>query len=639
MVKKNLKDVLDIIGQRAKTHGLTLKFNSHIFFDILNENSIDFSKFKSVIISEWQSFQQKNQKRIIKKTFTTFFYQTFHEYFKNYLHNFCGFNEEQLELINQEKISDENLFLEYNYHLSDEEISYFQEFSTNLGEKINGVASPFGYLYLIISILGVVIRRLIQEKIFVVLDGAVIKNGKEGKTFNFFIVIKNSKDETFKNYYYMFLFYFLKYFKDIPEDYMEKLLEGREKIYQLALEQYPLAKEKLVDLLYYFYKKCNLLQNFSPLLDFLNFVCSRVEDSIYSKLDVIKKEFLVNFNYTEEKKNSLLKIFDILDKKSTLYSTFQANNLPSTKSQFNLFLLYMKYYFGGGSLETLEVGDLLLLPNKFKEVLNKHNKISKTVISANSIKDIQNFMELLSLISNMEVLDIIFQRIFHLELPQVNYDFFKTFLHSLNIHLSTVIEKENEILSENPKNGLLSFNIIIDHICRMLYTLIDKIFIRKMPEQASINFIDPRSRYIGKNIALRVLELFIFQDLNVSDDVWPDYLISLNKEKLIKQLKPQNIVIPEKYFYSFQDIVRFVITYNFQSYSDQQIFEEWLIKEIIDPLTSFIEQIRSLINDDTNKNDIINVLNQYFINDLTDSNLHPFLKFASQQLAPFWMKD
>ncbi|TFG17623.1 MAG: hypothetical protein EU531_02660 [Promethearchaeota archaeon] len=637
MGKKKLKDILEVIGNEAKAKGLTLNLKSNIFFEILNENNINFSKFKSIIISEWEDFKTKNQSRLIKKSYTTFFYQTFHQYFEHYIHEFCGFNQNQLKLINQEKISDNDLFFEYTYSLSKEEITEFSYFSNNNKDNLNGLTSPFVYLYLIISILGVVIRKLLQEKFFIILDGAVINNGEEGKNISFFIVIKNSNDETYQNYYFMFLFYFLKYFNDIPEEYTEKLLRGREKLYQLALEQYPFAKEKLVDLLYYFYKKCNLLHNFSPLLDFLNFVCSRVEDSIYSKLEVIKKDFLANFDYTEEKKNSLLRIFDFLDKKSTLYSTFQANNLPSTKNQFNLFLLYMKYYFGGGSLEALEVGDLLLLPKKFKAELNRQNNDSNITISANSIKDIQNFMDHLSLVSNMDALRIIFEKIFGLELAQVNYDFFKTFLRSLNLDISMLIEKENKILSENPRNGPLTFNTIIDHICRMLYTLIDKIFIRKMPEQASTNFIDPRSRYVGKNIALRVLELFIFQDLNVSDDVWPDYLISLNKVSLRKELKPYDITIPDKYFYSFQDIIRFVITYNFQSDSDQELFEEWLINEIIIPLTTFIQTIRKLITKGANTEDVLRVIKHYFLSNGKIIELNDNLSFALNQLTPFFV--
>ncbi|GAG20417.1 unnamed protein product, partial [marine sediment metagenome] len=257
---------------------------------------------------------------------------------------------------------------------------------------VNGVTTPSGYLYLIISILGIILRKLLDEKFYIVLDGVVLKNGEEN-ALNFLIVIKNSKDELFENYYYMYLYYFLKYFKEVPEQYFGKLLAGRERVYQIALDEYSSAKENLVDLMYYFYKKCNLLGNFSPLLDFLNFVCSRVEDSVFPKLDIIRKEFLRNFDYTDEKKNALLRIFDFIDFKSTLYSTFQANNLPSQKSQFNLFLLYTKYYFGSGSLEALEVSDLLFLPDDFKAKLNDYNSKTENVINSNTIGEVQEFLD------------------------------------------------------------------------------------------------------------------------------------------------------------------------------------------------------------------------------------------------------
>jgi hypothetical protein len=172
----------------------------------------------------------------------------------------------------------------------------------------------------------------------------------------------------------------------------------------------------------------------------------------------------------------------------------------------------------------------------------------------------------------------------------------------------------------------------------MLYTLIDKIFIRSDPSHASNNFIDPRSRYIGKNIALRVLELFIFQDLNVSDDVWPDYIISMNRENLIRDLKSFNINIPKKYFYGFEDIARFVITYNFQSYSDKLLFEEWLIDELIIPLNDFIIKMKSLIKDPKNKNEIYEKLSAYILDgsELEDKELRKSFKFVCEQLGSFW---
>ncbi|MFX0139494.1 MAG: hypothetical protein ACFFDN_37985, partial [Candidatus Hodarchaeota archaeon] len=324
-----------------------------------------------------------------------------------------------------------------------------------------------------------------------------------------------------------------------------------------------------------------------------------------------------------------------LDKKSTLYSTFQANNLPSPKSQLNLFLLYMKYYFGSG-LEALEVGDLLFLPEIFKTTLNQYNKSENDVIGANSIKNIKEFLNFLSSLSNIESIDLFFHKIFKKNVSQLNYDFFKTFLKSLNSDFSQKITKENENLSENPLNTPFTFNVIVDHICRILYTLIDKIFMRSTPDDASKNFIDPRSRYIGKNIALRVLELFVFQDINYSDDVWPDYIISLNREQLKNELKKYNITIPKEQFYSIEELVQIMITYSIQSFSDQPYHEEWLINEIIIPLNNLIQVIRNSVRDPANEIEVYEKLSEYLLSGIKDEQNIKEFKFICQQFAPFW---
>ena len=346
MVNKELSDILGFLEKKIKGQDFGLRFETDVFFEILERNKEKFKDFQDDISLKWEEFNQKNQKRIIKKTFTTFFHENFHDFFSYFLQNFFGFNESSLKLIIKEKISEKILFLEYNYFLSSEEIDYFDRTTKDFeGELLNGFTFPTGYFYFLVRILGIIIRKTIQEKIFILLDGVKVEKGINSETLNFMIIIKDSKDEIFHKYYNMVLYYFLRQFKGIPEKYYKTLLEGREQLYQIALDEYRYAKEKLVDLLYYFYKKCILLQSFSPLLDFFNFVGSRAEDSIFSKIDIIKKGFLTNLDdYSDTKKNSLIKFFDYLDKKSTLYSTFQANNLPSPKSQLNLFFLYMKYY-------------------------------------------------------------------------------------------------------------------------------------------------------------------------------------------------------------------------------------------------------------------------------------------------------
>jgi len=633
---KELKYIAENIINKRTYQDLTIKTIDEALFDLLEKNSNKYEEFKNDIRLKWENFQKKNQNRVIKKTFTSFFYENFQNLFKYFLKVFFGFNENFLELISKEKISEKVIFFEYNYFLNSSEEKKFGNISDVFQvEVLYGFSTITGYLYFIVRILGMIIRNAIHEKILILLDAIIIKNEDVNKNLNFLIICKDSKDEIFESYYNMVLYYFLRQIKEIPENYFKKLYKGRENLYEIALNEYSSSKEKLVDLLYYFYKKCNLLQSFSPLLDFFNFVGARVEDSVFSKLDVIKKEFLANLNYSTEKKNAIIKFFEYLDKKSTLYSTFQANNLPSPKSQFNLFLLYMKYYFGSG-LEALEVGDLLFLPEIFKTTLNQYNKKVDDVIGANTIKNIKEFLNYLSALSNIRNINLFFHKMFKKNVSQLNFGFFKTFLKSLNSNFSQKITQENEILLENQENSPLTFHIIVDHICRILYVLIDKIFLRSSPNEASKNFIDPRSRYIGKNIALRVLELFIFQDINYSDDVWPDYIISLNREQLKEELNQFNVIIPNKNFYSIEELIQIMMTYNIHSFSDQPFFEEWLIYEIIIPLNNIIQEIRNSVKDPFNEVEVYEKLSEYLIKDIKDPIIKKDLESLCHQLAPFW---
>lgn len=638
MVNNELSDILFFLRERIKGKDFRLEFETNVFLKILERKKEKLYDFQNEISLKWDEFTKKNQNRRIKKTFTTFFNKNFHSFFRYFLQFFFGFSENSLKLIIKEKISEKILFLEYSYVLSVEEMNYFEKYSKESdGGLFNGFTFPTGYLYFLVRSLGIVIRRTIQEKVFVLLDSVKVEKGENGENLNFMIIIKDSKDDVFQTYYNMVLYYFLRQFKGIPEEYYETLLVGREKLYQIAMEEYTYAKEKLVDLLYYFYKKCILLQSFSPLLDFFNFVGSRVEDSVFSKTDIIKKGFLANLDdYNDTQKNSIIKFFDYLDKKSTLYSTFQANNLPSPKSQLNLFFLYMKYYFGSG-LEALEVGDILFLPEKFKSHLNNYNKNVEDVISANSINNINEFLNYFSTLSNIENMDLFFHRLFNKNISELNYGFFKTFLKSFNSDFSIKLDAENTILSENAENIPFSFDKIVDHMCRILYVLIDKIFLRSNPDEASPNFIDPRSRYIGKNIALRVLELFVFQDINYSDDVWPDYIISLNKNFLKKEMENYNVLISDENFYSDEELIQIMITYNIQSFSDQPYFEEWLINEIIMPLNKFFLDIKNKVRT-SNEIEIYEKLSEFFILDIKDDQIIKDFKFVCQKIAPFWNK-
>jgi len=164
VVNKELRTILKSIGKRANGRSLTLKLNSHIFFDVLEDKKVIFDNFKEKINNDWLKFKLKNKKRIIKKTYSSFFFQHFDELLTFYLQNFWGYDTNSLKLIVKEKISDNNLFLEYSYNLSPEEKEIFKEFAEDFKDNVDGVSSPSGFLYMIIAILGVVLRRLLDEK-------------------------------------------------------------------------------------------------------------------------------------------------------------------------------------------------------------------------------------------------------------------------------------------------------------------------------------------------------------------------------------------------------------------------------------------------------------------------------------------
>ncbi|MHA1150321.1 MAG: hypothetical protein ACTSR8_19005 [Promethearchaeota archaeon] len=635
MANQELTKVLKHYTEKIKGQVFNIKKEIETFLDIAQLKEQKFKELKELIVQKYNEFKEKNNKRVIKKTFTTFLYNDYNSFFETFIHNFFGLDKDSLKIKLKEKISDSILIIQYKYRLKDEELKLFDSTTKKIEGRFYGKLFSTGFFFFIISVLGIILRRTIKEDIIISMDCANIKEEDDQNTLDFLVLIRKNRKDIFEKYLDMNLFYFLKQIKGIPDDFFDKLLKSREVLFQIAIKEYYTIREKLIDILYYFYKKCKLIGNLCPILDLLNYVCSRVEDSVFSKVDVIQKDFLSNFDYSIEKKNAILKIFDFLDRKSTLYSTFQANNLPSLKSQFNLFLLYIKYFVTSG-LEALEVGDLLFLPKIFKDVLNEHNLNDDNYsIGSISIRNIAQFINYLAIISNMESVDLLFKKIFKRNISHLNYKFFRTFLNSFNTKISFLIEEQNTFLSENPENKLFTFNIVVDHICRIIYTLIDKIFLRKTPDDASKNFIDPRGRYIGRNIALRVLELLIFQEINFSDDIWPEYLISLKKNHVKKSLE-KVIDIPDKYFYNGQDIIRFMTLYNAQSFTNEITFEEWLIKDIFTPLNEFIMDIKNSVHDLNNTIEVYEILSEKLLYDIEDDKTKKAFKFICQQLAPFW---
>jgi hypothetical protein len=484
------------------------------------------------------------------------------------------------------------------------------------------------------------LKEIIDKKFEISLEGAKLRENKsEGfKYVNFLIIVKEDREDLHHHYYKMALYFFFRQIKGIPEGELKKLEKGKNELFTYALNNYNLqdTRRRLVDLLYYFYKKCTFLKNISPMLDLINFINSRVEDSKFSKLEIIKNEYLSNFDYPNGIKSKLEKIFTFLDQKSSSSSTFLANNLPSAIDQINLFLLYNKFYLGSG-LEALEA-QLLFFPSKFKAKLESYNLNHDNHINSNSIININNICNFFSLISENEKFNILFQTIFEKSVVDFNYDFFNAFFKSLNEKFIQIISEESKSLSKENQDKMdkFDFSFTMNHICRMMYVLIDKLFLKEDPSDASENFIDPYGRYVGKNIALRISELEIFQDMNFSDDLWPDFLVSWNRSKVKRKLKDFNIDVSENYFYNNKQINRLFITYNFDFPTEQLYLEEWLIDELIIPLNNFISTIQGCLEDPSDKIEIYEELGEYFTKDISEQEKINEVKSICQKFANFW---
>ena len=253
MAYKEINHIVENLINKTQYQDLNLKSINNVLFNLLKKNNAKFEEFKNDISRRWDSFQKRNQNRIIKKSFTSFFYENFHDMFRSFLQVFFNFSENSLELFSKEKISEKIIFFEYNYQLTPIEEEKFVNISDVLQiEILYGFSIITGYLYFIVRLLGMIIRNVTQESIFLLLDAIIIKNEGLNKNLNFLVICKDSKDEIFESYYNMVLYYFLRQIKGIPETFFENLYKGREKLYEIAFNEYSSSKEKLVDLLYYF---------------------------------------------------------------------------------------------------------------------------------------------------------------------------------------------------------------------------------------------------------------------------------------------------------------------------------------------------------------------------------------------------
>lgn len=591
---------------RSRIHKITL--------EALNKQPERFNAFKEVIAKMWNDFKKDNEKRKFKYKYTTFFDKNFDYIIKAFIVDFLGYNVDNLKQISSESVTDNDLYLEYIHNFSDFEIKLLHFIKKFLNHPLEfDRIVPFLF-DIMIQILGMIIRDIINQEIWISQRGARLKKEGDKYSIHFLITIRRSPDELMNSYFDFILYNFTLKYSQIPDSIKEDLLKKKNRLTKIALENYFSSRENLVDIIYNFYKKCTLLGTVSPFLDFLNFVCSRIEDSKFDTNEVIRDDFLVNLGYSSEVKEALMRLFDFINRYSSLFCTFQANNRPAFQEQYNLFLLYLQFFFGRG-IEALEIGDLIYFPEKFSKRVEDYNLEKKYKITSKTIRTIGFFSNISFSLSKLPDTKYFFTKIFKKNISRINEDFFISFLNSFNKKFKIKIEEENVKLKKS--KNFISFEKAVDFICRSIYTLINSVFLRDSLDEASRNFIDPRSRYIPENVALRVLELSIFKELNLSDDIWDDYMLSIKKEQVL-DLFGEYIQLPNDMFYSNWDLSMLDMIYNQEIFNEGNYLEDFLISDIVTPLNKFIRKFHEASENSANKSEMIQKLMIYFADDTDD---------------------
>ena len=176
MVNKELPDILERLSEIFSEELFNVKMHKKVYFQVLQNKQAKFEELLDLIRTKWVEFKDINQKRVINKTYTNFLYDHFHEFFIFYLKTFFGFDENSLEMVLKENISDDNLLIEYNYNLEPREIKLYEQFSERIQTNLDGLIFFTLYLYMLIAVIGILIRRTIGEKILITLDCGTIKN-------------------------------------------------------------------------------------------------------------------------------------------------------------------------------------------------------------------------------------------------------------------------------------------------------------------------------------------------------------------------------------------------------------------------------------------------------------------------------
>ncbi|GAB4327871.1 MAG: hypothetical protein Kow0069_34900 [Promethearchaeota archaeon] len=515
----------------------------------------------------------------------------FPEIFRQFVKEFWELDSRRLVHLQTLRVVPEEILFEYAYYLDDADLQAFRAYKNQfeLPETLGEVV-VFTF-WVICSTLGRLLHSFLPEnELYLSQICGVLESSKGTPTVQFIVSVRKNPRDTLFLYCLSTIYHYSLTVVEIPKETRKKLRVHADEIYKLAARTYPEAPKILAGVFYNFRERCLVLGQMTPLLDLLNFVCARVEDSIFDTEELLVKGFLVKFSFSTEKKRSILEIFRFVNQAASLSATFQSNNLAPLAKQRQLFVIYAQYLLQGG-LERLTDAEQspLFFPGVFQrafEEMRENEPVPVDVFQA-----FERFI--LSIFTVMEnpAFDALFGAIFGCKVTDLNERFFSSFRRTLNEKLLDLIAQKDIDLKHAGHDESLSFPELVDLICRFTYYLVTTVFLTELSaERSSQNFHDKLTRYRPEGVKLRVLELTMFRELPLSDNTWSDYLRTVFRREIEPLFEP--VKIPSDSFFSSRGLVRLDMVYSQGIVSNFPLLERWLLHEVVLPFGRFLNEVR-----------------------------------------------
>jgi len=593
-----------------------------------------FPYFRKRTLFSYVSWQKTHSEEPLE-----FLYTKFDSLFRYFLQKvFTVFQENQLELVGIEghstgaKNAGKDLFFEYKYHLTSDEIHGFELFPQAFHHPDHYYHIITYMFNLIVMVFAKLIKDILKLKFNLQINMlcADIKQDKmdnqDGMYVHFLIGIRQMDRAFLRTYLYSLIYHFAEVLPNINQTLLHRLKLENDKIYPIAAAAYPFAEQSLATVFYTLERKAQIIGQITPMLDVFNYIASRVEDSLF-QTEVLVKEIIhdkIISQKTAHHASGFLEIFNFLNGAASLFSTFQANNKADRGRQYQLLFMYLQYF-------NISSPEAFLYPEKVEEAIQNEQLL--TMFPSISSKTFINFIfETIGLVfSADEAFDTMFQRLFNKSVFELNEKFFEVYLFSLN---QKFFELLATIRGKTPDFNY-TFGEIIHFMLEILQSLVVSIFIAESPEKAQKNFKDQRSRYTPDKITLRVLELRLFKDIPLSDNNWQDYYLSRNKS-YVKKIFSKYLTIPDHYFFSPERLLKINMIYERRMVDPTPFLETWLIKAIIKRFYGFQARILDRLPVNYSKQELTHALYTDFSVGIIDTRILEKLEEYSEFFANLW---